>query len=232
MATGSRVGLLMKKIGNTAVFGDSGARVPVTLLLLEDTLVVEVKRRDVHGYDAVVLGVRRPGRLNKPQVCALRKKGIDVDCHLFESRVDAVDGIEPGSRISVDHFFQGQFVDVAGRSIGRGFAGVMKRHNFRGLRASHGVSISHRSQGSTGQCQDPGRVFKGKKMAGHMGCSMSVVQNLRVVLVDSERSLLVVEGTNVPGSCGSYVLVRDAVKKPVPGGGNVVAAQPSVGAAG
>ncbi|TZF77876.1 50S ribosomal protein L3 [Anaplasma marginale] len=232
MATGSRVGLLMKKVGSTAVFGDAGARVPVTLLLLEDTFVVDVKSRDVHGYNAVVLGVCRPGRLNKPQICALRKKGIDVDCHLFESRVDTVDGVEPGGRVLVDHFFQGQFVDVAGRSIGRGFAGVMKRHNFGGLRASHGVSISHRSQGSTGQCQDPGRVFKGKKMAGHMGHTMSVVQNLRVVLVDSERSLLVVEGTNVPGPCGSYVLVRDAVKKPVPREGGVVATQSPVGAAG
>ncbi|KAF2282005.1 hypothetical protein GH714_042829 [Hevea brasiliensis] len=145
----------MKKVGSTAVFGDAGARVPVTLLLLEDTFVVDVKSRDVHGYNAVVLGVRRPGRLNKPQVCALRKKGVDVDCHLFESRVDTVDGVELGGKVLVDHFFRGQFVDVAGRSIGRGFAGVMKRHNFGGLHASHGVSISHRSQGSTGSAKIP-----------------------------------------------------------------------------
>ncbi|MCU7611912.1 50S ribosomal protein L3 [Anaplasma capra] len=227
MAARSGVGLLMKKVGTTAVFGAAGARVPVTLLLLEDTFVVEVKKKDVHGYNAVVLGVRRPGRINKPQVCALREKGIEVDCHLFESRVDTVDGIEPGSKILVDRFFQDQFVDVAGLSIGKGFAGVMKRHNFGGLCASHGVSISHRSQGSTGQCQDPGRVFKGKKMAGRMGGSMSVTQNLRVVLVDPEESLLVVAGNNVPGSCGSYVLVRDAVKKPVPVGG---ASSSSIGA--
>ncbi|MGN7661854.1 MAG: 50S ribosomal protein L3 [Anaplasma sp.] len=218
MAFAGRVGLLMKKVGITAMFGEAGARVPVTLLLLEDTSVVEVKRADVHGYNAVVLGVRRGGRLNKPQVCALRKIGVEEDRRLFESRVSEVDGFELGSKVLVDHFYKGQFVDVAGRSIGRGFAGVMKRHNFGGLRASHGVSISHRSAGSTGQCQDPGRVFKGKKMAGHMGDSRSVVQNLRVVLVDSGESLLVVKGA-VPGPCGSYVFVRDAVKKSVPKGG-------------
>ncbi|MGN7678919.1 MAG: 50S ribosomal protein L3 [Anaplasma sp.] len=217
MASAERVGLLMKKVGITAMFGEAGARIPVTLLLLEDTFVVGVKSVDVHGYNAVVLGVHRDGRLNKPQVCALRKVGMEEDCRLFESRVSEIDGIELGSKISVNHFYKGQFVDVAGRSIGRGFAGVMKRHNFGGLRASHGVSISHRSAGSTGQCQDPGRVFKGKKMAGHMGDSRSVVQNLRVILVDSEESLLVVKGA-VPGPCGSYVFVRDAVKKSVPKG--------------
>lgn len=219
MAARQRVGVWMKKVGSTAIFDETtGSRVPVTLLLLEDTFVVGTKVRDVHGYDAVVLGTVRGGRvrLNKPQVEALKKMGIETACDLFESRVGVVGDLQPGSKISIDYFCKDQFVDVTGSTIGKGFAGVMKRHNFGGLRASHGVSISHRSQGSTGQCQDPGRVWKGKKMAGHMGNSKVTMQNLRVLLVDQEESLLAVCGTGVPGAVGSYVFVRDAIKKPVP----------------
>ncbi|EOA63077.1 50S ribosomal protein L3 [Anaplasma phagocytophilum str. CRT38] len=219
VAAGHRIGLWMKKVGSTAMFdATTGSRVPVTLLLLEDTFVVGTKVSGIHGYDAVVLGTKRRGVVNKPQVQALRKLGIEEDYKLFESRVKAVGDLQPGSKVEVSHFFKGQFVDVTGYTIGRGFAGVMKRHNFRGLRASHGVSISHRSQGSTGQCQDPGRVFKGKKMAGHMGDSKVTMQNLQVMLVDEKESLLVVRGTGIPGAEGSYVFVRDAIKKPVPKG--------------
>lgn len=219
MSARQRVGVWMKKVGSTAIFDEAtGSRVPVTLLLLEETFVVGTKAKGVHGYDAVVLGTARDGRVrvNKPQAEALKKLGIESPCRLFESRVDVVGDLQPGSRISVDYFSKGQFVDVTGSTIGKGFAGVMKRHNFGGLRASHGVSISHRSQGSTGQCQDPGRVWKGKKMAGHMGNARVTMQNLRVLLVDGEESLLAVCGTGVPGAVGTYVFVRDAIKKPAP----------------
>ncbi|MFV9838506.1 MAG: 50S ribosomal protein L3 [Aaplasma endosymbiont of Hyalomma asiaticum] len=231
MAAGRRIGLWMKKIGNSAVFdGETGARVPVSLLLLEDTVVVGTKASAVHGYDAVVLGLKRSsGRLSKPQSEALRKLGVQEDYHLFESRVAAVEGVDLGGKVPVNHFVQDQFVDVTGYTIGRGFAGVMKRHNFRGLRASHGVSIAHRSQGSTGQCQDPGRVYKGKKMAGHLGNSKVTIQNLRVMLVDPERSLLVVRGASIPGYAGSYVFVRDAVKGPAVQGKVVTLSEGVVG---
>ncbi|MDB1135260.1 50S ribosomal protein L3 [Candidatus Anaplasma sp. TIGMIC] len=207
----------MKKVGASAVFdATTGARVPVTLLSLEDTFVVGTRVEGVHGYNSVVLGSRRPGKVKKPQAEALSKQGVSTPCRVFESRVETVGDLQPGDNIGIEHFVPGQFVDVTGYTIGRGFAGVMKRHNFSGLRASHGVSISHRSQGSTGQCQDPGRVFKGKKMAGHMGNRRVTMQSLKVLHIDKEESLLVVKGTGVPGSEGSYVFVRDAVKKPMP----------------
>lgn len=231
MAAGRRIGLWMKKIGSSAVFdSDTGSRVPVSLLLLEHTIVVGTKVAAVHGYDAVVLGLKRSsGSIKRPQSEALRKLGIQEDYHLFESRVEAVEGVDLGGKVLVNHFFEGQFVDVAGHTIGRGFAGVMKRHNFRGLRASHGVSISHRSQGSTGQCQDPGRVYKGKKMAGHLGNSRVTMQNLKVMLVDPVRSLLVVRGASIPGYVGSYVFVKDAVKGPVVQGKVVTLSEGVVG---
>lgn len=216
--SGCRVGLWMKKVGTTAIFDpDTGSRVPVTLLFLEDTVVVGTKVASVQGYNAIVLGYKSSSSCNKPQAKSLEALGLDGNRKLFESRVSSIEGeVSPGSNVYVDHFVKGQFIDVTGKTIGKGFAGVMKRHNFAGLRASHGVSISHRSQGSTGQCQDPGRVFKGKKMAGHMGNNRVTVQNLQVLTVDKEESLLVVKGTSVPGHNGSYVFVRDAVKRPAP----------------
>ena len=188
----------------------------MTLLQLPSSVTVSVKTKEKHGYNAVVMGVLSSARVNKPQAKFLEKFGIIGDFKLFESRVDCVDGISPGSFVGVNHFVVGQYVDVVGASLGKGFAGVMKRHNFHGLRASHGVSLAHRSQGSTGQCQDPGRVFKGKKMAGHLGNARTTVQNLKILSIDQSRSLLIVKGNNVPGFVGSLVYIRDAVKKSVP----------------
>ncbi|QXK91791.1 50S ribosomal protein L3 [Neoehrlichia mikurensis] len=207
-----RVGLLMKKVGVTAIFNSEGKRVPVTLLYLDDSYIVELKNDKTHGYNAVVLGVASSVRINKPQVKYLEKNNINVNCKLFESRVDSLENIQQGSKIFVNHFMKGQYVDITGNSIGKGFAGVMKRHNFKGLRASHGVSISHRSAGSTGQCQDPGRVFKGKKMAGRLGNTKVTIQNIEVLDVNCEKSLLIVKGNSIPGVVNSYVFVKDAVK--------------------
>ena len=211
-----RIGLFLEKVGHTAIFDNEGKRIPVTLLYLRDSFIISTKIKDVHGYNAVVLGVEASVNLKKPQSKILKKSNITVKCKVFESRVDNLDGLVEGAKVSITHFVKGQYVDVTGYSLGKGFAGVMKRHNFKGLKASHGVSIAHRSQGSTGQCQDPGRVYKGKKMAGHLGNSKVTVQNLKVMLVDQERSLLVVKGNNIPGAKGSCVFVKDAVKKSVP----------------
>lgn len=211
-----RIGLFMEKIGHTVVFDNEGKRIPVTLLYLRDSFVISVKTKDVHGYSAAVLGVEAPINLKKPQLKILTKSNITAKCKIFESRVDNTDGLIVGSKVCITHFIEGQYVDITGYSLGKGFAGVMKRHNFKGLKASHGVSIAHRSQGSTGQCQDPGRVYKGKKMAGHLGNSKVTVQNIKIILVDQEKSLLVVKGNNIPGAKGSYVFVRDAIKKSVP----------------
>ncbi|KJV69064.1 50S ribosomal protein L3 [Candidatus Neoehrlichia lotoris str. RAC413] len=205
----------MKKVGVTAIFNSEGRRIAVTLLYLEDSYIVGLKNSKIHGYNAVVLGVRSSVHLKKPQIKYLEKNNINVHCKLFESRVDSIDNIKQGFKVLINHFIEGQCVDVTGYSVGKGFAGVMKRYNFKGLRASHGVSIAHRSAGSTGQCQDPGRVFKGKKMAGHLGNSKVTVQNIKVLQVDYEKSLLIVKGNNIPGVVNSYVFVRDAVKYPV-----------------
>lgn len=211
-----RIGLFMEKIGNTAIFGNDGKRMPVTLLHLRNSFIISVKSQDVHGYNAAVLGVESEINLKKPQSKILEKSNITAKCRIFESRVNSIEGLVKGAKVAITHFVEGQYVDITGYSLGKGFAGVMKRHNFKGLKASHGVSIAHRSQGSTGQCQDPGRVYKGKKMAGHLGNSKVTVQNIKVVLVDQEKSLLVVKGNNIPGAKGSYIFVKDAVKKSVP----------------
>lgn len=209
-----RIGLLMTNIGHTALYSNNG-RVAVTLLHLSETYIVDVKEQGKCGYNSVILGTGDFKNVAKPQLEYLRKRKIDGRCKLYESRLSNLSGIECGKKVGVNHFEVDQYLDITGYSIGKGFAGVMKRYNFSGLRASHGVSIAHRSQGSTGQCQDPGRVFKGKKMAGHLGSSRVTVQNIKILFIDHENSIIAVKGNNIPGFRNSYVFVRDAVKKPL-----------------
>jgi large subunit ribosomal protein L3 len=209
-----RTGLIAEKIGMTQIFESNGVQVPVTVLKVAPCTVVERKLQDVHGYDAVQLGTREvsPNKLAKPQREYFAKKNI-VPCKLLkEFRVTSDQLLDIGVQLTAEHFEAGQFIDVTGTSIGKGFAGGMKRHNFGGLRASHGVSVSHRSHGSTGNRQDPGRVFKNKKMAGHMGHVRVTKLNLKVHSIDVERGLILVKGS-VPGPKSGIVYVRDAIKK-------------------
>jgi len=212
-----RSGVIAQKLGMTRVFSNDGRHVPVTVLKLDGCQVVAQRTQDKDGYTALQLGSGKAKLKNTPRPMrghfALAK--VEPKRKMAEFRVSAENLIDVGAEITADHFVPGQKVDVSGTSIGKGFAGAMKRHNFGGLRASHGVSISHRSHGSTGQCQDPGKVFKGKKMAGQMGNSRVTTQNLEIVQVDVERGLLLVKGA-VPGSKGGWVTVRDAVKRPLP----------------
>lgn len=212
-----RTGVIAKKLGMTRVFSDEGAHVPVTVLHLDNCQVVSHKTADRDGYTALQLGAgeAKAKRTNKAQRGHFAKANVAPKRKLVEFRVNDDAMIEVGAELTADHFVPGQKVDVAGISIGKGFAGAMKRHNFGGLRASHGVSISHRSHGSTGQCQDPGKVFKGKKMAGHMGAERVTTQNLEVVATDADRGLILVRGA-VPGSKSGWVMVRDAVKRSLP----------------
>lgn len=212
-----RSGVIAKKLGMTRLFMEDGRQVPVTVLQMDGCQVVAQRTADKDGYTAVQLGIgaAKPKNVNQPMRGHFAKANVAPKRRLAEFRVSADNLIGVGEEITANHYFEGQFVDVAGTSVGKGFAGAMKRHNFSGLRASHGVSISHRSHGSTGQCQDPGRVFKGKKMAGHMGAARVTVQNLQVVRTDAERGLIMVKGA-VPGSKGGWVTIKDAVKKAVP----------------
>ena len=212
-----RTGLLAEKLGMTRLFEDDGSHNPVTVLRVEDCEVVAARRPEREGYAAVQIGVGKAKVKNvtKPMRGHFAKANVAPKARLAEFRVSEDALLEPGTALSVEHFVVGQYVDVAGTSIGKGFAGAMKRWGFRGLRASHGVSISHRSHGSTGQRQDPGKVFKGKKMAGHMGDRRVTVQNLEVVGVDKERGLVLVRGA-VPGARGGYVRITDAVKRALP----------------
>jgi len=214
-----RCGIIARKLGMTRLFDDDGAHVPVTVLAIEDCQVVAARTAERDGYTALQLGVGKAKVKNvgKAMRGHFAKARVEPKRRLAEFRVDADAMIDVGASLGADHFVPGQFVDVVGTSIGKGFAGVMKRHNFSGLRASHGVSVSHRSHGSTGQCQDPGRVFKGKKMAGHMGDRRVTVQNLRVAEIDGARGLILIRGA-VPGAKGGYVLVSDAKKRPAPEG--------------
>ena len=212
-----RSGVIAKKLGMTRLFMEDGRQVPVTVLHMENLQVVAQRTADRDGYSAVQLGAgaakaKRTTQAMRGHFAAAK---VEPKRKLAEFRVSPENLIEVGEEITADHYFAGQFVDIAGTSIGKGFAGGMKRHNFGGLRASHGVSISHRSHGSTGQCQDPGKVFKGKKMAGHMGAVRVTTQNLQVVRTDSERGLIMVKGA-VPGSKGGWVTIKDAVKKATP----------------
>lgn len=209
-----RTGLIAEKIGMTQIFAADGTQVPVTVLKVENCVVVTKKTTDTDGYDAVQIGAQiiKPTKLSKPMREAYAKKEIEPRRHLKEFRVESSNLIEAGVEIGADHFLEGQFVDVTGTSVGKGFAGAMKRHNFGGLRASHGVSVSHRSHGSTGNRQDPGKVFKNKKMAGHMGATRVTKMNLSVYQVDSARGLIYIKGS-VPGSKGGIVYIRDAIKR-------------------
>ena len=213
-----RSGLIAQKLGMTRLFADNGNHVGVTVLKV-DTQVIAQRTEDKDGYTAVQLGFgnAKVKNVSKPMRGHFAANKVEPKAKLAEFRVDSANLIEVGAELSAEHFVVGQFVDVAGTSIGKGFAGAMKRHNFGGLRASHGVSVSHRSHGSTGQCQDPGRVFKGKKMAGHMGAKRVTVQNLEIVATDGERGLIMVRG-GLPGSKGGYVFVKDAVKRALPEG--------------
>ncbi|MEM7441469.1 MAG: 50S ribosomal protein L3 [Pseudomonadota bacterium] len=214
-----RSGVIAKKLGMTRLFLETGKQVPVTVLQMEQCQVVAQRTADKDGYTAVQLGVghAKAKNVNQPMRGHFAKASVAPKRKVAEFRVTADNMIDVGAEITADHFLAGQKVDVAGTSIGKGFAGAMKRHNFGGLRASHGVSISHRSHGSTGQCQDPGKVFKGKKMAGHMGAARVTIQNLEVVKTDVDRGLIMIKGA-VPGSKGGYVTIRDAVKKAAPEG--------------
>jgi len=212
-----RSGVIAKKLGMTRLFMSDGKQIPVTVLQLDNLQVVAQRTAEKDGYTAVQLGAGSAKA--KRTTAAMRghfaKANVAPKRKIAEFRVSPENLIEVGAEISAEHYAEGQFVDIAGTSIGKGFAGVMKRHNFGGLRASHGVSISHRSHGSTGQCQDPGKVFKGKKMAGHLGAVRVTTQNIQVVRTDADRGLIMVKGS-VPGSKGGWVTIKDAVKKPLP----------------
>ena len=212
-----RTGMIAQKLGMTRVFDAAGSHVPVTVLKVEGCQVVAQRTAERDGYTALQLGVgaRKASRTNKPQRGQFAQAKVTPKQKVAEFRVSADALVDVGSEIAPSHFVDGQFVDVVGTSIGKGFAGAMKRHNFAGLRASHGVSISHRAHGSTGQCQDPGKVFKGKKMAGHLGDKRVTVQNLRIVSTDDERGIILVRGA-VPGSEGGWVLISDAKTRAVP----------------
>jgi large subunit ribosomal protein L3 len=210
-----RSGLIAQKVGMTRVFTDAGEHIPVTVLKVDHCQVVGHRTSEKNGYTALQLGVgsRKPKHLTRAERQHFAAAQVEPKRKLAEFRVTADNLIEVGAEITVDHFVPGQFVDVTGTSEGKGFQGAMKRWNFAGLRATHGVSISHRSHGSTGQRQDPGKVFKGKKMAGHMGDERVTTQNLVVVKTDVDRGLLMIRGA-VPGSKGGWVIIRDAAKKP------------------
>jgi len=212
-----RSGLIALKLGMTRVYTDEGTVVPVTVLKVDNCQVVAHKTPEKHGYSALQLGVGTPKikRLSAAQRGHFAAQKVEPKRKVQEFRVSPDNLIAVGAEITVDHFVAGQFVDVTGTSMGKGFAGGMKRWNFSGLEASHGVSISHRSLGSTGNRQDPGKTFKNKKMAGHLGVERVTTLNLEVAAVDAEKGLLMIKGA-VPGSKGGYVLVRDAVKRARP----------------
>lgn len=214
-----RSGVIAQKLGMTRIYTESGEQVPVTVLKLDGCQVVAHRTQEKNGYTALQLGagLAKVKNTTQPMRGHFAKASVEPKRKVVEFRVDADKMIDVGAEITADHFVVGQFVDVTGTSIGKGFAGVMKRWNFGGLRATHGVSVSHRSHGSTGNRQDPGRTFPGKKMAGHLGNERVTTQNLKVVRTDVERGLIMVEGS-VPGSKGGWILVRDAVKRAAPAG--------------
>ncbi|ADP72184.1 50S ribosomal protein L3 [Rhodomicrobium vannielii ATCC 17100] len=212
-----RSGLLAQKVGMTRIFTEAGEHVPVTVLKLDQCQVIAHRTQEANGYTAIQVGAgsRKVKNVTRAERGHFAKAQVEPKAKVVEFRVTPENVIEVGAELTADHFLAGQFVDVIGTSIGKGFAGAMKRWNFGGLRATHGVSISHRSHGSTGNRQDPGKTFKGKKMAGHMGVDRVTTQNLQVVRTDVERGLLLIRGA-VPGAKGGWVMVKDAVKKPLP----------------
>lgn len=215
-----RTGLIAQKAGMTRIFNpEDGRQIPVTVLKVENCQVVAIRDQDKDGYSALQLGVgaAKVKRVSKAQRGHFAKAKVEPKKKMAEFRIAPENSVEVGAELGANHFIEGQFVDVQSTSKGKGFAGAMKRHNFGGMRASHGVSVSHRAHGSTGQCQDPGKVFKGKKMAGHMGDETVTVQNLRVARIDEEDNLILVRGA-VPGGKNAWVLISDAVKKPAPEG--------------
>tara|TARA_B100001057_G_scaffold440437_1_gene474323 strand:- start:449 stop:1090 length:642 start_codon:yes stop_codon:yes gene_type:complete len=211
-----RSGIIATKIGNSSYYNEDGINNHVTVLKVEECIVSNIKTSDKHGYNAVQLASidtkKDISKIKKPQRRIYSSNNISPKKILKEFKVDIENILEIGTKLNVNHFKVDQFVDASSFSIGKGFAGVMKRHNFGGLRASHGVSISHRSHGSTGQNQDPGRVFKGKKMAGRMGNKKVTKQNLKIIDIDSEKNLLIIKGS-VPGKKNSIVYIKDSVKK-------------------
>ncbi|KAA6204649.1 MAG: 50S ribosomal protein L3 [Candidatus Tokpelaia sp.] len=212
-----RSGVIAQKLGMTRIYNDAGEHVPVTVLRMENCQVVAQRTVEKNGYTAVQLGVglAKAKNTTKPLRGHFAASSVEPKAKLAEFRVSPENLLEIGVEITAEHFVPGQKVDVTGTSIGKGFAGVMKRHNFGGHRASHGNSITHRAHGSTGQRQDPGKVFKGKKMAGHMGDVRVTTQNIEIVSTDVNRGLILVRGA-VPGSKGSWIFVRDAVKYSLP----------------
>ncbi len=211
-----RSGLIAIKMGNSSYFQDDGTNAHVTILKVDECIVSKIKTTEKDGYNAVQIASIETGKdishVNKPQRKIFSSINIKPTKILKEFRVDDNNILDIGTKLNVDHFKVDQFIDVSSYSIGKGFAGVMKRHNFGGLRASHGVSISHRSHGSTGQNQDPGRVFKGKKMAGRMGHKKVTKQNLKIIEVDNVNNILIVKGS-IPGKKNSIIFLKDAVKR-------------------
>ena len=211
-----RTGLIATKIGNSSIFGTDGSSTQVTVLKVDDCIVSNIKTMEKDGYNAVQIASietkKDIKKLNKPQRKIFSSLKISPKKILKEFRVDSDNILDVGTKLNADHFKADQFIDASSYSIGKGFAGVMKRHNFGGLRASHGVSISHRSHGSTGQNQDPGRVFKGKKMAGRMGHTKVTKQNLKIIEVDNVNNILIVKGS-VPGKKNSVIFLKDAIKR-------------------
>ena len=212
-----RSGVIAKKVGMTRVFMEDGKQVPVTVLQLDKVEVVANRTNEKDGYSAVQLGAgtAKIKRTSKAMRGHFSVAKVEPKRKIAEFRVASENLINVGEEITANHYSAGQYVDISGTSIGKGFAGAMKRHNFKGLRATHGVSISHRSHGSTGQCQDPGKVFKGKKMAGHMGAARVTTQNLQVIKTDVDLGIIMIKGA-VPGSKGGWVTIKDAVKKEQP----------------
>lgn len=217
MATQTRTGLIARKLGMSRVFNEDGSSTPVTLLHVDAVRVVAQRTEEKDGYAALQIGfgTAKAKNVSKPNRGHFAKAGVEAPAKVMEFRVSADAAVAPGTALSVEHFVKGQRVDITGTTKGKGFQGGMKRWNFAGLEASHGVSISHRSLGSTGNRQDPGKTFKNKKMAGHLGVERVTTQNLVIAGHDVERGLLLIKGA-VPGATGSYVMVRDAVKRARP----------------
>jgi len=227
-----RTGVIAKKLGMTRLFDETGTHVPVTVLSLEGCQVTAQRTKDKDGYVALQLGAgaKKAKNTSKAERGHFAKALVEPKRHVAEFRVSEENLIEVGAEFTADHFLPGQKVDVAGVTVGKGFAGAMKRWNFGGMRATHGVSVSHRAHGSTGQRQDPGKVFKGKKMAGHMGQDLVTTLNLTVFRVDVERGLILIKGA-VPGTEGTFVKIRDAIKTAAPADVPTPGAIKSVGAA-